>query len=83
MVDIRLDFFHFPAHAIVHLFDQDLFLLGLPFEGIFLMFMMQVIDASIGLDIMVNFIRLAIIDFLNLSQMLHIHLISHLIIHDI
>jgi hypothetical protein len=83
IIDVGLDSFHLLFDAVVHLFDERFLLLVLPVEGIGLMLVVQVVDAPIGLNIVGNLLRLSIIDLLHFSEVLHVHLVPHLIVDDV
>jgi len=80
MWQIRLNFLHFSFHAIVDLLDNNFFFFVLPIKGVGLVFVMQIIDTSVCPNIISDLLSFTIVDSLHLSQMLHVHLVSHLIV---
>ncbi len=82
MVEIWLDFLHFSLHLNIELLDQCILLLIMPMVSVCLMLVMKIIYTMIRFHIICYLLSLAIINLLNLSKMLHIELILHLMFNN-
>lgn len=83
MVEVGLDFFHLPLHAVVHLLDEHFLLLVLPVEGVGLVLVVQVVDAAVGLHVRSYLVGLAIVDLFDLAQVAHVHFVAHFVVDDL
>ena len=74
---------YFSMDLLILIDNIYLALLVLPVKSHSFVFLMYIIDWTIGLQIFGDMFSLSIIDFLDLSKMLHVHFISHLSLNHI
>ena len=74
---------YFSMDSLVLVDNIHLTLLVLPVKSHSFVFLMYIIDGTIGLQIFGDVFSLSIVDLLDLSKVLHVHFISHLSLNHI